>query len=201
MQITDLLTLDRVRLGVRAHSRKRLLEMASEILAGSDVDARAIYSSRCARERIGSTGHSAGGNAAIRGANYFGREAQRSGNPSKLHSVFVSGYVLTLRDDVLQDVRSNIGVSYAFYDEGAYRNELKNADMRIAPEALRVVNLGRGEGLYGAPHHDSTALRERLGEVPLGGFFCSGEIGPVHARTYLHGYTSSVGLFRARAWD
>ncbi len=99
------------------------------------------------RTRIGATGHSAGGNAAIRGANYFGREAQRTGQPSKLHSVFVSGYVLTLRDDVLKDVRSNIGVSYAFYDEGAYRNELKNGDMRIAPEALRVVNLGRDPSL------------------------------------------------------
>ena len=38
------------------------------------------------RTRIGATGHSAGGNAAIRGANYFGREAQRTGEPSKLHS-------------------------------------------------------------------------------------------------------------------
>ena len=98
------------------------------------------------KSRIGTTGHSAGGNAAIRGGNYFGRESQLSGRPSKLHSVFVSGYVLTLTDEVLKDVRSNIGVSYAFYDEGAYRNELKNGDMRIAPEALRVVNLGR-EGL------------------------------------------------------
>ena len=88
------------------------------------------------RSRIGATGHSAGGNAAIRGANYFGRQAQARGEPSKLHSVFVSGYVLTLRDDVLKDVRSNVGVSYAFYDEGAYRNELQNGDMRIAPEAL-----------------------------------------------------------------
>ena len=95
------------------------------------------------KSRIGTTGHSAGGNAAIRGGNYFGRESQLSGRPSKLHSVFVSGYVLTLTDAVLKDVRSNIGVSYAFYDEGAYRNELKNGDMRIAPEALRVVNLGR----------------------------------------------------------
>jgi acetyl esterase/lipase len=99
------------------------------------------------KSRIGATGHSAGGNAAIRGANYFGREAQRTGQPSKLHSVFVSGYVLTLREDVLRDVRSNIGVSYAYYDEGAYRNELKNADMRFAPEALRVVNLGRDPAL------------------------------------------------------
>ncbi len=99
------------------------------------------------KSRIAATGHSAGGNAAIRGGNYFGREAQASGEPSKLHSVFVSGYVLTLRNDVLQDVRSNIGVSYAFYDEGAYRNELKNGDMRIAPETLRVVNLGRDTDL------------------------------------------------------
>ncbi len=43
------------------------------------------------RSRIGATGHSAGGNAAIRGANYFGRQAQLTGEPSKLHSVYVSG--------------------------------------------------------------------------------------------------------------
>ena len=98
------------------------------------------------RSRIGATGHSAGGNAAIRGANYFGQEAISSGQPSKLHSVFVSGYVLTLTDKVLRDVRSNVGVSYAFYDEGAYRNELKNGDMRKAPEALRTVNSGIGSG-------------------------------------------------------
>jgi hypothetical protein len=108
------------------------------------------------RSRIAITGHSAGGNAAIRGANYFGRRAQQRGGPSVLHSVFVSGYVLTLREDVLRDVRSNIGVSYAFYDEGAYRNELENGDMRHAPEALRVVNHGR------AP--DAPPVREvRLG--------------------------------------
>jgi hypothetical protein len=56
--------------------------------------------------------------------------------------VYVSGYVLTLTDEVLQDVRSNVGVSYAFYDEGAYRNEFANGDMRVAPEALRTVSSG-----------------------------------------------------------
>jgi hypothetical protein len=98
------------------------------------------------RSRIGATGHSAGGNAAIRGANYFGREARQTGQPSKLHSVYVSGYVLTLTDEVLRDVSSNIGVAYAFYDEGAYRNELKNGDMRIAPESLRTINSGLPPG-------------------------------------------------------
>jgi hypothetical protein len=94
--------------------------------------------------RIGATGHSAGGNAAIRGASYFGREAAATGRSSKLHSVFVSGFVLTLTEDVLADVRSNVGMSYAFYDEGAYRNELGHGDMRRAPEALRLVNSARG---------------------------------------------------------
>ncbi len=94
------------------------------------------------KTRIGATGHSAGGNAAIRAANYFGREAIRTGRPSKLDSVYVSGYVLTLRDDVLGHVRSNVGVAYALYDEGAYRNELGHGDMRSAPEALRAVNSG-----------------------------------------------------------
>ncbi|MEH6548377.1 MAG: hypothetical protein V7711_17890 [Pseudomonadales bacterium] len=98
------------------------------------------------KTRIGATGHSAGGNAAIRGANYFGRESSRTGESSKLHSVFVSGYVLTLTDEVLEDVRSNVGVSYALYDEGAFRNELNNGDMRFAPEALRTVNWGIGDG-------------------------------------------------------
>lgn len=59
--------------------------------------------------------------------------------------------------------------------------------------------LGRGEQLYGAPDHDSAAFRRRLGPVPLGGFFCNGEIGPVQGRTHLHGYTSAFGLFRPRA--
>jgi len=129
------------------------------------------------KSRIGSTGHSAGGNAAIRGANYFGREAQQTGEPSKLHSVFVSGYVLTLTDEVLQDVRSNIGVSYAFYDEGAYRNELRNADMRLAPEALRVINLGRDRSLV------------PLEEVELGQYYgdeSSRTLRVVHNERILH---------------
>ncbi len=89
---------------------------------------------------LGSTGHSMGGNAAIRGADYFGRDTN---GKSKLNSIYISGYVLTLRDEILKNVRSNIGVSYALYDEGAFRNELKGwdaADMRIAPESLRTVN-------------------------------------------------------------
>ena len=92
---------------------------------------------------LGSTGHSMGGNAAIRGADYFGKDAIKNDEESILHSIYISGYVLTLRDEILKNARSNIGVSYAVYDEGAFRNELKGwdaADMKIAPESLRTVN-------------------------------------------------------------
>ena len=94
-------------------------------------------------EKIASTGHSMGGNAAIRGADYFGKQAIEENKKSKLHSVYVSGYVLTLRDEILKDSKSNMGISYALYDEGAFRNELKGWDagnMEIAPESLRVIN-------------------------------------------------------------
>ncbi len=64
--------------------------------------------------------------------------------------------------------------------------------------ALIFSCLGRGEQLYGEPDHDTRALHRHLGPVPLGGFFCNGEIGPVHGTTFLHGYTSAFGLFRSR---
>ena len=41
---------------------------------------------------------------------------------------------------MLAPVRSNLAMDYAFYDEGAFRNVNRNADMRVAPEALRLVN-------------------------------------------------------------
>ena len=61
--------------------------------------------------------------------------------------------------------------------------------------ALLFSCLGRGEYLYGHPNHDSDAMRDKFGAVPLGGFFCNGEIGPVGATTFVHGYTSAFALF------
>jgi small ligand-binding sensory domain FIST len=64
--------------------------------------------------------------------------------------------------------------------------------------ALLFSCLGRGEHLYGIPNHDTDCFKDYLGPVPLAGFFCNGEIGPVGGTTFLHGYTSSFGLFRPR---
>ena len=115
--------------------------------------------------KIGATGHSMGGNAAIRGADFFGKQATEKNIKSKLDSVYVSGYVLTLRNNILRNSRSNMGVSYALYDEGAFRNELSgwdSANMKIAPESLRVVN-------------NILSTDQQIEEVDLGKYYGSKE--------------------------
>lgn len=58
---------------------------------------------------------------------------------------------------------------------------------------------GRGAGLYGAAGHDSAACRRHLGALPLGGFFCNGEIGQVAGLPFVHGYTSAIAVFTPRS--
>ncbi|MEA2584858.1 MAG: hypothetical protein QOF33_2943 [Thermomicrobiales bacterium] len=53
---------------------------------------------------------------------------------------------------------------------------------------------GRGVGLFGSSHHDAAAIGRELGQLPLAGLFCAGEIGPVGDATFLHGFTASLGL-------
>ena len=64
--------------------------------------------------------------------------------------------------------------------------------------ALMFSCLGRGSHLYGRADHDTDMFREKVGEMPLTGFFCNGEIGPVGGSTFLHGYTSSFGIIRPK---
>ena len=62
--------------------------------------------------------------------------------------------------------------------------------------ALLFTCTGRGAYMFGEANHDSNALSNRIGNLPIGGFFCAGEIGQVGGSTYMHGYTSSFGIFR-----
>ena len=65
-----------------------------------------------------------------------------------------------------------------------------------APKGALVFSCcGRGQGLFGQPHHDARVVTERLGNIPVAGFFAQGEIGPVGGRNFLHGYTASLALF------
>ncbi|MEM9154319.1 MAG: FIST N-terminal domain-containing protein [Cyanobacteria bacterium P01_F01_bin.33] len=77
-----------------------------------------------------------------------------------------------------------------------YRDRLDGDVVGTVSGAVMFSCLGRGEHLYSRSNVDSSIFSELAGTIPLGGFFCNGEIGPVGGTTFLHGYTSVFGLFR-----
>lgn len=77
-----------------------------------------------------------------------------------------------------------------------YQNETNLSEEPVG--ALMFSCLGRGQGLYGEANFDSGLFRSYVGNIPLSGFFCNGEIGPVGGTTFLHGYTSVFAICRQR---
>jgi small ligand-binding sensory domain FIST len=65
---------------------------------------------------------------------------------------------------------------------------------RAACGGLLFTCNGRGSRLFGVADHDAGLVAEELGGIPLAGFFCAGEIGPVGERNFLHGFTASLAL-------
>ena len=64
-----------------------------------------------------------------------------------------------------------------------------------AAGALLFTCNGRGSRLFSVPDHDASIVSEMLGGLPLAGFNCAGEIGPVGGKNFLHGFTASIALF------
>jgi small ligand-binding sensory domain FIST len=52
--------------------------------------------------------------------------------------------------------------------------------------------------MYGEPDHDSRVIAETTGAIPIAGFFCNGEIGPIGPTNFLHGFTASIGIFQEK---
>jgi len=66
---------------------------------------------------------------------------------------------------------------------------------RRAAGALLFTCNGRGSRLFAEPDHDAGLLAEVLGRIPVAGFFCAGELGPVGGQNFLHAFTASIALF------
>ena len=73
------------------------------------------------------------------------------------------------------------------------RTRIELGDQEPVGALLCACN-GRGVGLFGEPNHDAKAVEERFQALPVAGFFCNGEIGPVGKTNYLHGFTASIAL-------
>ena len=95
-------------------------------------------------------------------------------------------------------------VQFHLRDAATAREELRRvlasqhtAGMGMIPAGALMFNCaGRGKTFYGSAHHDLRAVHTFSGRLPVGGFFCGGEIGPVAGRNFLHGFTASIGFFR-----
>jgi small ligand-binding sensory domain FIST len=54
---------------------------------------------------------------------------------------------------------------------------------------------GRGRARFGPPDHAARAADAARSGAPVAGFFAAGEIGPVGARSHLHGFTATLAVF------
>lgn len=64
-----------------------------------------------------------------------------------------------------------------------------------AQAALIFSCNGRGINLFPEPSHDVNCVKNIIGDIPTGGFFAQGEIGPIGGVNFLHGFTASIAIF------
>jgi small ligand-binding sensory domain FIST len=81
---------------------------------------------------------------------------------------------------------------------------LEDLEMQLIPQMFREAACGgllftcngRGTHLYERPNGDINVIQPNIKNVPLAGFFCAGEIGPIGKLNFLHGHTATLVLFR-----
>ena len=75
--------------------------------------------------------------------------------------------------------------------------ERESADLggRRPAGALLFTCNGRGSRLFSEPDHDAALIADTLGRIPMAGFFCAGELGPVGGQNFLHTFTASIAVF------
>ena len=103
---------------------------------------------------------------------------------------------------VADRVREGEFVQFHVRDAQSARDDL---EMLLTPQvfeetaagALLFTCNGRGERFFGERDADVAIISNALGEqVPVAGFFCGGEIGPIGSANFVHGYTASLAVFR-----
>ena len=106
---------------------------------------------------------------------------------------------------VADRVREGEYVQFHVRDAQSARDDL---EMLLTPQvfeetaagALLFTCNGRGERFFSERDADVAIIGNALGgQVPVTGFFCGGEIGPIGSANFVHGYTASLAVFRPAA--
>lgn len=100
-------------------------------------------------------------------------------------------------------------VQFHLRDADTAREDLElllQSEQFKAPAAASMLCTcsSRGLSLFDEPNFDASAVTRWLGKpagippasFPLAGFFAGGEIGPIGRRSYVHGHTASLAIFR-----
>lgn len=101
---------------------------------------------------------------------------------------------------ITSPIRSGQTIQFHLRDAQTADEELihllqKRGERTEYEAALLFSCNGRGTRLFPVRNHDAKAIRNVFGEIPVAGFFAQGELGPVGARNFIHGYTAAVVLF------
>ncbi len=90
-------------------------------------------------------------------------------------------------------VRDAISATHELTD--LMTTQVKRHPQDLPQGALVFSCNGRGKNLFNIPDHDLNIIKDHVGQLPVAGFFCAGEIGPVGGKNFAHGFTSSIALF------
>lgn len=98
----------------------------------------------CDKSRFGAVGHSAGGgNVCTLASDMAGESYQQS----VIKSVYISGYIKASSAEKYKNLRCNAALSYAYYDEGAFRYQTDTSAFEVI--SLRFINeVGGGNNGY-----------------------------------------------------
>lgn len=100
-------------------------------------------------------------------------------------------------------VRVGQTVQFHVRDEETADEDLRTLleDERLARPSTTITGglifscNGRGTRMFSTRNHDVGVVHQKLGPIPVAGFFAMGELGPVGGTNFIHGYTASVVLF------
>lgn len=94
-------------------------------------------------------------------------------------------------------LRNALSAEIDLHEQLAQAKQALGASQPIA--GILCTCNGRGIGMFGVPDHDASVIARELGQMPLTGLFCNGEIGPVGEHAFVHSFTASLGLLVKKA--
>lgn len=145
MQVSDLLSPERISLNAHAGSKKKLLEILSDLLVDKEdgADARLVFESLCSRERLGSTG--LGHGVAIPHGRVHDSNSARAAFVRLRKAIQFEAedgepvdmlFAITVPEHCTEDHLQLLGQIEAMFSNSVFREQLRAADSAASVQEL-----------------------------------------------------------------